>query len=76
MREPESTLAPPAGTVIVVAATVEMMVAKTVSWMVVGATVFDSVTVRNMTDGSDECSVLHVVLRSLPGKTPLVNVYG
>lgn len=63
--EPETMLAPPAGTVTVVAATVETMVANTVSWMVVETSVVDSVTVRKIMDGSDDCSVTQVVLRSL-----------
>lgn len=65
LGEPESTVAPPAGTVTVVAATVETIVAKTVSWMVAGPAVLGSVTVRKTMDGSDECSVVQVVLRSL-----------
>lgn len=68
MGEPETTLGPPAGTVTVVAATVETRVAKTVSWMVEGPAVLGSVTVTNTADGSDEWSVVHVVLRSLPRK--------
>ena len=77
LGEPEpGSLGPIAGTVTVEAGTVDRMVAKTVSWTVVGAAVFGAVTVRMTTDGSDPdaCSVpvVQVVLRSLYRDTVLV----